>query len=113
MFLCKSRIPSTDTGVLNIYYNCPFFCEIKDLEHEHRAEIMEVQSEFKVQLEIELKRQAADLAYDYGEKIKKMEEDHQREVEEIQRKMEKSVKELEVISLRSLLIQGIHDSCRF
>lgn len=90
-----------------------FFCEIKDLEHEHRAEIMEVQSEFKVQLEIELKRQAADLAYDYGEKIKKMEEDHEQEVEEIQRKMEKSVKELEVKSLRSLLIQGIHDSCRF
>lgn len=73
---------------------------------------MEVQSEFKVQLEIELKRQAADLAYDNGEKIKKMEEDHQREVEEIQWKMEKSVKELEV-SLRSLLIQGIHDSCRY
>ncbi|XP_065929017.1 A-kinase anchor protein 9 isoform X17 [Magallana gigas] len=67
----------------------------QDLEHEHRAEIMEVQSEFKVQLEIELKRQAADLAYDYGEKIKKMEEDHEQEVEEIQRKMEKSVKELE------------------
>lgn len=75
---------------------------MKDLEHEHRAEIMEVQSEFKVQLEIELKRQAADLAYDYGEKIKKMEEDHQQEVEEIQRKMEKSAKEL-VVSLRSLL----------
>ncbi|XP_052683302.1 A-kinase anchor protein 9-like isoform X12 [Crassostrea angulata] len=67
----------------------------QDLEHEHRAEVMEVQSEFKVQLEIELKRQAADLAYDYGEKIKKMEEDHEQEVEEIQRKMEKSVKQLE------------------
>nr|XP_034309966.1 A-kinase anchor protein 9 isoform X20 [Crassostrea gigas] len=67
----------------------------QDLEHEHRAEVMEVQSEFKVQLKIELKRQAADLAYDYGEKIKKMEEDHEQEVEEIQRKMENSVKQLE------------------
>ncbi|XP_078321602.1 uncharacterized protein LOC111112099 isoform X12 [Crassostrea virginica] len=60
----------------------------QDLEHENRAEITEVQSEFKVQLEIELKRQAADMTYDHSEKIKKMEEDHQQEMEDLQKRME-------------------------
>ncbi|XP_061193837.1 golgin subfamily B member 1-like [Saccostrea echinata] len=59
----------------------------RDMEHEHRAEIMDVQSEFKVQLEIELKRQAADMTYDFGEKIKKMEEDQKKELGELERKI--------------------------
>ena len=69
------------------------------MEHENRAEITEVQSEFKVQLEIELKRQAADMTYDHSEKIKKMEEDHQQEMEDLQKRMEDmqtTAKELEV-----------------
>nr|XP_022305127.1 A-kinase anchor protein 9-like isoform X11 [Crassostrea virginica] len=60
----------------------------QDLEHENRAEITEVQSEFKVQLEIELKRQAADMTYDHSEKIKKMKEDHQQEMEDLRKRME-------------------------
>ncbi|XP_062603165.1 myosin-11-like, partial [Saccostrea cucullata] len=50
---------------------------------------MDVQSEFKVQLEIELKRQAADMTYDFGEKIKKLEEDQkEKELEELEMKIE-------------------------
>lgn len=52
---------------------------------------MDVQSELKVQLEIELKRQAADMAYDYSEKMKKMEEEHQEEVQAFQEKIQVNV----------------------
>ncbi|KAK3108267.1 hypothetical protein FSP39_004477 [Pinctada imbricata] len=44
----------------------------QDLEHEHRVEISTLQSESKIQLEIELKRQAADLTFDHNEEVKKL-----------------------------------------
>lgn len=56
----------------------------EDLDHEKRVEVGSLQSEFKVQLEIELKRQAADFAFDHEEKLQELAKTYEDKIQQLQ-----------------------------
>ncbi|XP_033761449.1 nucleoprotein TPR-like isoform X2 [Pecten maximus] len=55
----------------------------QDFDHEKHVEVGSLQSEFKVQLEIELKRQAADLAFDHEEKMKEIAKSYEDKIQQL------------------------------
>ncbi|XP_060082601.1 A-kinase anchor protein 9-like [Ylistrum balloti] len=55
----------------------------EDFNHEKHVEVGSLQSEFQVQLEIELKRQAADLAIDHEEKLKEIAKSYEEKIQQL------------------------------
>jgi len=64
----------------------------QDLEHENQVEIGSIQSEFKVQLEIELKRQAADMTFDHEEQLKQLENDYKEKLKQLHEEFDEKLR---------------------
>ncbi|XP_063421715.1 A-kinase anchor protein 9-like isoform X4 [Mytilus trossulus] len=60
----------------------------QDLEHESQVELSTVQTEFKVQMEVELKRQAADITAGHDKEIKKLKEDYQQKLDDMKNQIQ-------------------------
>ncbi|XP_052094804.1 A-kinase anchor protein 9-like isoform X6 [Mytilus californianus] len=55
----------------------------QDLEHESQVELVTIQTEFKVQMEVELKRQAADITAGHEKDIRKLKEDYEQKIDDL------------------------------
>ncbi|XP_071157946.1 A-kinase anchor protein 9-like isoform X3 [Mytilus edulis] len=60
----------------------------QDLEHESQVELSTVQTEFKVQMEVELKRQAADITSGHEKEIKKLKEDYEQKIDDMKNQIQ-------------------------